>query len=126
MISNVYRMISGRWCKWGTACLLLACWGCGKIGESAVPAVKPMVAVEVMEVRGSEWIEGIPVTGTLEPKFRADIKAEVAGVVRQVFVSEWVRVRKGDKLARIDVRESEAIVKRCKAAVEAALAAHAD
>jgi RND family efflux transporter MFP subunit len=63
------------------------------------------------------------VTGTLAPKFEVDVKSEVTGLVSEVFVTEWVRVKKGDPLARIDVREIEAAVKRAEAALEAAKAA---
>jgi RND family efflux transporter MFP subunit len=39
-----------------------------------------------------------------------------------VYVTEWVRVRKGQTLARIDVAETEALVRRAEAAVESAKA----
>ena len=67
--------------------------------------------------------EGIDVTGTLAPKFEVDVKSEVAGLVSEVYVTEWVRVKKGEPLARIDIREQEAFVKRTEAALGSAKAA---
>jgi len=112
------------------ACALLAAMpaGCArksdaKKGESA--AGKPPVAVEISRVQPSPIIEGIEVTGSLEPKFSADVKTQILGLVRQVYVTEWVRVRKGQPLARIDVAETEALVKRAEASVESARASMA-
>jgi len=116
--------------KWGVfllAIVLLAgIWGCGKSGEAKVQtdaaAVKPPVAVEVAQAAPQRLIEGIEVTGNLEPKFKADVKTQIPGLIRQVYVTEWVRVRRGQPLVRIDVAESEALVKRSEAAIESARA----
>jgi membrane fusion protein (multidrug efflux system) len=69
-----------------------------------------------------DLVEGIEVTGSLEPKFAADVKTQIPGLIRQVYVNEWVRVRKGTPLARIDVAETEAQAKRAEAAIESARA----
>jgi RND family efflux transporter MFP subunit len=97
---------------------------CGKGDEKkgATPTVKPPVAVETVAASASELIDGIQVTGSLEPKFSVDIKTQIPGLIQQVYVTEWVRVRKGQALARIDVAETEALVKRAEAAVESAKA----
>lgn len=89
-----------------------------KKGERAVQ--KPPVAVEVMAVAAADLTEGIEVTGSLEPKFWADVKTQIPGLIKQVYVSEWVRVRKGTPLARIDLAETEALVKRAEASLESA------
>jgi RND family efflux transporter MFP subunit len=91
---------------------------CGKKTESAVPAAKPPVAVEVLPAASATVTDSIEVTGGLEPKFSVDIKTQIPGLVKQVFVTEWVRVKKGQALARIDVAETEAMVKRAEAGVE--------
>lgn len=98
---------------------------CSKNGAANVPAQKPPVSVEVASVVAQDLTEGIEVTGSLEPKFWADVKTQIPGLVRQVYVNEWVRVRKGTPLARIDVAETEALVKRAEAAVESAKAGQA-
>src|SRR6185369_267515 len=68
---------------------------------------------------------GVDVTGSLDPKFWADVKTQIPGLVKQVYVTEWVRVAKGTPLARIDIAETEALVKRAAAALEAAKAGYA-
>lgn len=90
--------------------------GCSKKQDVAV---KPPVAVELATAATAELTEGIEVTGTLEPKFSADVKTQIPGLVKEVYVTQWVRVRKGQPLARIDVAETEAITKRAEAAVVA-------
>jgi len=94
----------------------------GDAKKAAVQSVKPPVAVEAAVAGDSELIDCIQVTGSLEPKFCVDIKTQIPGLIKQVFVTEWVRVRKGQALARIDVAETEALVKRAEAAVESAKA----
>jgi RND family efflux transporter MFP subunit len=101
--------------------LVAACSGGGEAAKQAAPqAVRPPVAVEVSSAATGVLTEGIDVTGTLAPKFEVDVKSEVAGLVSEVFVTEWVRVKKGEPLARIDIREQEAFVKRTEAALESA------
>src|SRR3989339_488201 len=101
--------------------LIAACSGSGETAKQAAPVVaRPPVAVETSIATAGVLTEGIDVTGTLPPKFEVDVKAEVAGLVREVFVTEWVRVKKGDPLAKIDIREQEAFVKRTKAMLESA------
>ncbi|HEX5773549.1 MAG TPA: biotin/lipoyl-binding protein, partial [Geomobilimonas sp.] len=98
--------------------------GCTKSGEKggAGTAVKQPVAVEVAVAGVADLVEGMEVTGSLEPKFSADVKTQIPGLVKQVYVTEWVRVRKGQPLASIDVGETEAQVKRAEAGVESAKA----
>lgn len=83
---------------------------------------KPPVAVEAVAAAASELTDGIEVTGSLEPKFSVDIKTQIPGLVKQVFVTEWVRVKKGQTLVRIDVAETEALARRAEAGVASAKA----
>lgn len=96
--------------------------GCSKKSEGKVAAGPPPVAVEAQVATPADLVEGVDVVGSLTPKFEADVKSEIAGLVREVYVTEWVRVRKGQPLARIDGREQEALVKRLQAVVESARA----
>lgn len=105
------------------ACCLLA--GCGDKQAGQAKVAKPPVAVDALMVGAAPLVEGIEVTGSLEPKFYADVKTQIPGLVKEVYVTEWVRVRKGQKLARIDVAETEALVKRAEASVEGAKAGQA-
>jgi RND family efflux transporter MFP subunit len=103
------------------ACSLSACSN-SEAGKEKQQATKPAIAVDTITAAGSDLTDSIEVTGSLEPKFAVDIKTQIPGLVRQVFVNEWVRVRKGQPLARIDVAETEALAKRAAAGVAAALA----
>jgi membrane fusion protein (multidrug efflux system) len=59
----------------------------------------------------------INVVGSLEPKFASDVKSEISGTVTNVYVTEWVSVRKGMPLARLDTSETEASIEALKAGV---------
>ena len=113
---------------WGV--LLLMFWvlssGCSKSGgdqkTEEKTGGKPPVAVEVTKVSATDFTEGIDVVGSLAAKFGADVKSEYAGIVTDVYVNEWVRVKKGTPLAKIDTREMEIISQKAGAAVEMARA----
>ena len=101
--------------------LMAACSRGGDAAKQATPeAARPPVAVETATATTGVLTEGIDVTGTLAPKFEVDVKSEVAGLVSEVYVTEWVRVKKGEPLAKVDIREQEAFVKRTEAALESA------
>ncbi len=78
---------------------------------------KPPVAVEIAVVNVDSLAEAIAVVGSLTPKLAADIRSEVSGTVLEITVTEWVPVKKGTVLARLDARESEAVVAVARAAV---------
>jgi RND family efflux transporter MFP subunit len=90
--------------------------------KSAEQVAKPPVAVEVSTAATSGVSDVIEVTGNLEPKFSVDVKTQIPGLVKQVMVSEWVHVKKGQPLVRIDVAETEAQVKRAEAGIVSAKA----
>jgi RND family efflux transporter MFP subunit len=75
------------------------------------------VAVEVAIAKVDSLAEAIDVVGSLAPKLSADIRSEVSGTVLEVAVTEWVPVKKGTVLARLDPREAEAAVAAAKAAL---------
>lgn len=52
----------------------------------------------------------------------ADVRSEYAGIVTDVYVTEWVRVKKGTPLAKMDSREIEILLQKASAAVEMAKA----
>lgn len=99
---------------------LTALAGCSRSGEGTVdtPVVdKPPVAVNAAEVATGDLTDGIEVTGSLKPRFAADLKSEYTAVVDEVFVTEWVRVRKGDPLARLDTRDADTALELARAGV---------
>ena len=77
---------------------------------------RPPVTVDVIAVRNAELTQAIEVVGSLAPKFSADVKSEVSGLVREVYVTEWVPVRRGARLARLDSTELEAAIDASQAA----------
>jgi len=106
--------------------ILFLLTACSQGGDAAKPAateaIRPPVAVETVVAAAAALTTGIDVTGALAPKFEVDVKSELTGLVREVYVTEWVRVKKGEPLARIDVREQESFEKRTEAALESAKA----
>jgi membrane fusion protein, multidrug efflux system len=98
--------------------------GCStRQGEKANEAGgRPVVAVEAAAVTAGRLAESIDVVGSLTPKFESAVKSEYPGVVDAVYVTEWVRVSKGTRLARLDTREAQLMVGRAEASVEAAKA----
>jgi RND family efflux transporter MFP subunit len=104
----------------------LAAAGCsskeGDGNAKAVPAAKPTVSVDAEVVATGDVVEGIEVTGTLSPKYQAEIKPEYGGVVTRVYVNDWAKVRKGDPLLKVDTREGEVLLLKAKAALEMAKA----
>ncbi|HSR11935.1 MAG TPA: efflux RND transporter periplasmic adaptor subunit, partial [Thermodesulfobacteriota bacterium] len=81
-------------------------------------AGKPPAAVEVARVAAADVVDGIDVVGSLAPKFGADVSSEYTGIVTEVLVTEWVNVKKGDILARLDTREIEVNLQKVKAEAE--------
>jgi membrane fusion protein (multidrug efflux system) len=110
----------------GLLALSLGIGGCSATGEDKKQAAKvperPPVAVEVARASSESITDGIDVVGSLSSKFGADVKSEYTGIVTEVCVTEWVKVKKGDPLARLDTREIDVFVQKAKAAVEAAKA----
>lgn len=102
--------------------LLLFCTACSKNDQQS-PAEKPAIAVETAVAIPATLLNTIPVTGTLTARRSAEVKTELAGLYREVYVTEWVEVRQGQPLARIQASETETAVKRGEAGVASARAA---
>ncbi len=104
----------------------LAGAGCGAgRDEAAASAGKPAVAVEITVAGLDTLADAVPVVGSLAPKREAVVRSEVAGTVAAVQVTEWVPVRRGDVLARLDSREMDAGLAGARAEVARAEAAEA-
>ena len=85
-------------------------------GAAAAPAAgKPAVAVTVAPVVLGAFQNSVDVVGTLAAKFSADVKSEVTATVTDVYVTELVPVRKGDRLARFDTSDIEATISALRA-----------
>ncbi len=92
-----------------------ACSGSPANTAPGASAGKPAVAVIAAPVVLGTFQNNVDVVGTLAPKFAADVKSEVTATVVEVYVTEWVPVRKGDRLARFDTTEMEAGIAALKA-----------
>lgn len=92
-----------------------ACSGTPAATAPGATAGKPAVAVIAAPVVLGTFQNNVDVVGTLAPKFAADVKSEVTATVVEVFVTEWVPVRRGDRLARFDTAEMEAGIAALKA-----------
>jgi membrane fusion protein, multidrug efflux system len=99
----------------GTLGLVLISAACTQKTEGQQGADKPPVAVDAARAATADFQQSVEVVGTLSPKFSADVKSEYPGIVSQILVSEWVPVKKGQVLARLDAREPEAAVLQAKA-----------
>ncbi len=115
-------------CVWAALFIFLGAivYGCSAQSEeerqAQKAAGKPPVAVEVTKATASDIVDGIDVVGSISSKFGADLKSEYTGIVTEVFVTEWVKVKKGDPLAKLDTREIDVLFQKAKAAVEVAKA----
>lgn len=114
------RGLSGAFLWLVAALMPLALTACSNVraGASDDPAAtggRPAVAVSVAPVVTGNLTEAIEVVGALAPKFATDIKSEVSGTVAEVYVTEWVPVRTGTRLARLQTAEAEAIVEAARA-----------
>jgi membrane fusion protein (multidrug efflux system) len=92
-----------------------ACAGNGGADPNAASVGRPPVAVTVDTATTADLVEAVDVVGSLSPKFSADVKSEVSGIINAVYVTEWVPVRKGVPLARLDTTETEAGIQALKA-----------
>ncbi|HEX7528684.1 MAG TPA: efflux RND transporter periplasmic adaptor subunit [Thermoanaerobaculia bacterium] len=89
--------------------------GCSGKGSGSAASALQKMAVEAAPVSIGTLRQTIAVVGTLEPKWQAEVKAEYSGVVAEVLVPEWTRVKKGDVLLRFDAREAEAVAASARA-----------
>ena len=94
---------------------LLAASACSDAAKGAAEVQRPPVAVETAAVTAGEVVRTLEVVGTLVPRAQAEIVPDYSGTVAQVLVTEWVPVRRGQVLARLDSREEEANLLQAKA-----------
>ena len=85
--------------------LALTLGACGKTEPKAVLAVDPILLInpqDLVAVRGGTLDSGPPITGSIQPGRRADLRAEVSAVVLQVLKDNGDKVRRGELLVRLD------------------------
>lgn len=94
---------------------LVAMGACSSKAKSEQLGERPPVAIEAAQVSPGEITQSVMVVGTLAPKREAEVKSEYSGTLADVYVTEWVNVKKGQPLARLDTREAEAAFLQVKA-----------
>lgn len=112
--------------------LALGCVGSGywlsasgklrELQEQFNPGMKP-VTVRVAEVRRGNLVRTISAPGTIMPRTKVDISAQVAARVVQLPFREGQRVQKGDVLVRLDADDLAAALDSAKARKRSAEAA---
>ena len=113
-------MAAKRWFVWWLVLFLgFVLYGCSAQSSEdrgdKNGTAKPLVAVEVLQVSPTDLTEVIDVVGSLAPKYQTDVKSQMTGLVREVYVTEWVPVRKGSILAKLDAREEDVVLQKADA-----------
>ena len=88
-------------------------------GRSGGPTVT-LAATDVSTPRRTSMEDAVPVTGTLEPLERAEVRARLEGDVQGVYVREGEVVRAGQLLARFDAGDQAGNARSADADVAAA------
>lgn len=98
--------------------MALVFWGCGRQTETAVArtgGANQRQAVEVVPVKKRDLVESLNLVGSLAANETAQVRAEVAGVVREVLFEEGQKVEKGQVLLRVDDSELRAQLAQAEA-----------
>jgi membrane fusion protein, multidrug efflux system len=110
------------------AALALSIGACkDKATDSRAAPADPLVMIgreNIAVARLAELRSGPAISGTLEPKVDARLRAEISGPVQQTYADEGMRVRRGALLARIDdsaVRDAYLSARSAVRTAEAAL-----
>jgi RND family efflux transporter MFP subunit len=112
-----------------TVLMTLLVAGCGRQG-AGLPAesetLKPMLLVrqDLITVQPETLAQGPVIAGSLQPELRAELRAEVPGVVLEVLKDNGDEVSEGELLLRIDstaLRDNLLSAREAERAAEAAL-----
>lgn len=99
-----YRSV--RNALWVCASLSLVVFACkDQETETGMITVEPAVTIgreNIAIARLAELRSGPAISGSLQPKTEAQVRAEIGGSVKQTFADEGQRVRRGALLARLD------------------------
>jgi RND family efflux transporter MFP subunit len=85
--------------------LMLILVGCSKTEPAASSVAEQTLLInpqDLVTLQGGSFAAGPPITGTIQPERRADLRAEVSAVVLQVLKDNGDVVRRGDLLVRLD------------------------
>lgn len=111
-----------------TAVVLLLLAGCDRSssGTAETQSAEPLllVAEDLIAAENGTLAQGPVISGSLQPEVRADLRAEVSGIVLEVLKDNGDEVGKGDLLVRIDstaIRDNLLSAEEAERAAEAAL-----
>ena len=114
----------------GCAVMIAALAGCAREGSTPTNAAaggrgpaSQVIPVAVTEASVRDLARTVTVTGPVEPIRAVSVSAQMAGTLVSVLVEEGDRVRAGQLLAALDVREAAAQLARAEAALVNAEAA---
>jgi membrane fusion protein (multidrug efflux system) len=106
--------------------LAAACGGGDTAGRAEAEALKPLLLVreDLITAEPETLAEGPVIAGSLQPELRADLRAEVSGIVLEVLKDNGDAVTQGELLLRIDstaIRDNLLSAQEAERAAEAAL-----
>lgn len=109
--------------------VILVATGCGRQGTGSAADSEPLkplllVSQDLITVRTETLAQGPVIAGSLQPELRADLRAEVSGIVLEVLKDNGDAVTKGELLLRIDstsLRDNLLSAREAERAAEAAL-----
>ena len=112
----------------GLSTVLMTVLACkGKKTESGMAAVEPVVTVGAENIAVASLAElrsGPAISGSLQPRTEARVRAELGGPVRQTLAEEGQRVKSGALIARLDdtaVRDAHLSAKSAVRSAESSL-----
>jgi membrane fusion protein (multidrug efflux system) len=101
---------------------LVSLAACRDNAAASTPTVAPPVHVETEVVRERPMPRMLALTGNLRGQHETDLAANAAGRVLETFVERGSQVKKGDILARLDIRAASLGAAEAKASAELAKA----
>lgn len=102
----------------GATAALTGCNGSRGTAAAQEPVVaRPATAVEVAPVRVADVADALELVGAIKPKFEATVRSEFVGKLSDVYITEWVKVKKGQPLAKLDTREDDTKISQGQAAI---------
>ncbi len=88
---------------YGMALVLLgACSKTEPVNPAAASPTLLLATEDLVRVQQGNLSSGPPITGTIQPERRADIRSEVSAVVLQVLKENGEKVRRGELLVKLD------------------------
>lgn len=103
--------------------MVLAGAACGgkKVEAKRAAAAAAVIPVEVMPIERRDLVETLSLVGSVAANESAQVRAEIAGIVRAVALEEGEQVKKGQLLVKIEDAEIAAQTEEAESAYQLAL-----